>query len=63
VVIQGATVIVARNGRVIARITPEAPRMTASVALAGLGLFPKEADAWIEDSRGNFDEPMRDPWA
>jgi antitoxin (DNA-binding transcriptional repressor) of toxin-antitoxin stability system len=65
VVIHGATVIVERNERVIARITPEVPRMTASEALAGLGgvLTPEEADAWFRDSRSDFDESARDPWA
>jgi hypothetical protein len=65
VVIQRASIIVERNEMVIARITPEFPHMTASEALAGLegGLSPEEADAWLEDSRGGFDESVRDPWA
>ncbi|MDR0246781.1 MAG: type II toxin-antitoxin system Phd/YefM family antitoxin [Burkholderiales bacterium] len=65
VVIQGATIIVERNQRVIARIAPEVPYMTANAALADLGggLLPEEADAWLKDSRGNFDETVRDPWA
>jgi antitoxin (DNA-binding transcriptional repressor) of toxin-antitoxin stability system len=65
VVIQGATIVVERNQRVIARIAPEVPHMTASAALAGLGggLSTEEADAWLKDSRENFDETVRDPWA
>jgi hypothetical protein len=41
------------------------PRMTAREALAGLEgvLTPEEADAWLKDSRGDFDESARDPWA
>jgi antitoxin (DNA-binding transcriptional repressor) of toxin-antitoxin stability system len=64
VALQGTTVIVARNERVIARITPEAPHMTAHEALLDLGrLDPEEADAWQRDSRGDFDESVRNPWA
>lgn len=62
---QGASFIVERNEVVIARITPDAPRMTAMEALADLegDLTPEEADAWLKDSRGDFDESVRDPWA
>jgi antitoxin (DNA-binding transcriptional repressor) of toxin-antitoxin stability system len=65
VVTQGATIIVERNDRVIARIAPEVSHMTASAALAGLGerLSPAEADSWLKDIRGDFDESLRDPWA
>ncbi len=65
VVTQGATVIVERNEIIIARITPEAPHMTAMQALADLdeNLSPEEADAWLKDSRGDFDESVRNPWA
>ena len=56
VVIQGATVIVERNQKVIAKIAPEVSHMTASAALTGLegGLLPEEADAWLKDIRGDF---------
>lgn len=59
VAIQGSTVIVERNERVIARITPEVPHMTASEALAGLErvLTPEEVDAWLKDSRGPVKQP------
>jgi antitoxin (DNA-binding transcriptional repressor) of toxin-antitoxin stability system len=65
VVIQKTTVIVERNSRAVARITPEVPRMTAREALAGLeeGLSPEEVDAWSKDSRGDFDESVPNPWA
>lgn len=54
VVIQGLTVIVERNAVVVARITPETCRMTATQAFAELDgpLTPEEADAWLKDSRG-----------
>ena len=39
--------------------------MTAAQALLGLRpmLTPEEARAWLEDSRGGFDETVNDPWA
>jgi antitoxin (DNA-binding transcriptional repressor) of toxin-antitoxin stability system len=65
VVVQGTTVVVKHKARVIARITPENPHMTVREVLAGLedGLTPTEADAWLKDSRGHFDESVRNPWA
>jgi antitoxin (DNA-binding transcriptional repressor) of toxin-antitoxin stability system len=65
VITQGATVIVERNDVAVARITPEVPYMTAVEALADLDtdLNPEEADLWLKDSRGDFDESVRDPWA
>jgi antitoxin (DNA-binding transcriptional repressor) of toxin-antitoxin stability system len=65
VLIQGTTIIVERDERAIARITPEIPHMTACEALADLegNLAPEEADAWLRDSRGDFDDSVRDPWA
>lgn len=65
VVVQGTTIVVERNARVIARITPEVPSMTAREALAGLenSLSPQEADAWLKESRGDFEESVQNPWA
>lgn len=62
---QGATIIIERNEIAIARITPEAPAMTAREALADLegDLTQEEADAWLKDSRASLDESVRDPWA
>lgn len=41
------------------------PTMTAAQALAGLRpvLTPRQAADWLRDSRGAFDEDVRDPWA
>jgi prevent-host-death family protein len=61
----GETVIVERNNMPVARIVPAEPVMTAAQALAGLpaALTPKQAEAWLADSRGGFDNTVRDPWA
>ena len=39
--------------------------MTAAQALAGLQpmIAPKQTQAWLKESRGAFDETVRDPWA
>ena len=57
-------VMVERNRTVIARITPPERTMTAAQALAGLqpAMTPGQAAAWLEESRGTFDEAVRDPW-
>jgi antitoxin (DNA-binding transcriptional repressor) of toxin-antitoxin stability system len=63
---QGETVVIERNHTVIAQIVPPERTMTASQALAGLGLpmlTPKQAAAWLEGSKDGFDETVRDPWA
>ena len=63
---QGEAVLVERNHTAIARILPPTLTMTASKALAGLGvplLTPKQATDWLKDSKGPFDEAVRDPWA
>jgi antitoxin (DNA-binding transcriptional repressor) of toxin-antitoxin stability system len=61
---RGETVAVERNRVTIARIVPPERTMTAAQALAGLQpmLTPNQADAWLKDSRQNFDETVRDPW-
>lgn len=61
----GETVRIERNHIVIAQIVPPERRMTAAQALADLQpmLTAKQAAAWLEDSRGAFDEAARDPWA
>jgi antitoxin (DNA-binding transcriptional repressor) of toxin-antitoxin stability system len=65
VVSRGKGVAVERNRAVIARILPPARTMTAAEALAGLdaGLSPEQAAAWLRDSREEFDQAVRDPWA
>lgn len=61
----GETVMIERNHVVIAQIVPPERTMTAAQALAGLRLrlAPKQAQAWIKESHGAFDETVRDPWA
>jgi hypothetical protein len=59
-------VVIERNHTMIAQIVPPRRTMTASQALAGLGLpmiGPKQAAAWLKDSKDDFDETVRDPWA
>lgn len=65
VVSRGETVAVERNHVLIARIVPSAATMTAAQALAGLESFltPREATDWLRDSRNEFDDTVRDPWA
>ncbi len=61
----GETVVIERNHTVIAQIVPPERTMTASQALAGLAmpvLTPQQAAAWLEDSKGEFDNSMSDPW-
>ena len=61
----GETVIIERNHLPVARLVPPEPIMTAAQALAGLPatLTPQQAQAWTDDSRGDFDDAVRDPWA
>ncbi|SAK89105.1 Phd_YefM [Caballeronia catudaia] len=61
----GETVIIERNNLPVARLVPPEPVMTAAQALAGLPavLTPQQAQAWLEESRVDFDEGVRDPWA
>jgi antitoxin (DNA-binding transcriptional repressor) of toxin-antitoxin stability system len=72
VVIHGETVIIERSRTIVAQIVPAVRTMTASEALAGLGLpilTPEQAAAWLKDSKdGNdskdeFLDRVRDPWA
>ncbi len=61
---RGEVVIVERNRAAIAQITPSMRTMTAAQALAGLEpvLSPQQAAAWLDQSRGVFDETVSDPW-
>jgi hypothetical protein len=45
-------------------IVPFSRTMTAEQAIIGLGvkLSPAQGDAWLKDSRGEFDEEVRNPW-
>lgn len=62
---RGESVAIERNHVTVARIVPPAPTMTAAQALAGLRpmLTPEEGASWLEDSRGDFDQTVGDPWA
>ncbi len=66
VVLTGEPVSVERNGVMIAQIVPPERTMTARQALAGLAfpmLTPSEAKAWLKDSKGGFDDEVRNQWA
>jgi len=62
----GETVTIQRNQTLIAQIIPSPRTMTATQALEGLGismLSPKQSDAWLTDSKEQFGDAVRDPWA
>jgi len=60
----GETVSVMRNRTEIAHIVPAKRTMKAAQAIAGLegGLSPAQGESWLKDSRGDFDEEVRNPW-
>ena len=63
---RGETVVIERNHTMIAQIVPPVRTMTAAEALAGIGLpmlTAKQAATWLQDSRDELDETVRDPWA
>lgn len=63
---QGETVTIQRNQTLIAQIVPSPRTMSATQALSGLGismLSPKQSDAWLTDSKEQFSDGVRDPWA
>jgi antitoxin (DNA-binding transcriptional repressor) of toxin-antitoxin stability system len=62
----GETVVIERNHTVIAQIVPPVRNMTALQALAGLTppmLTIAQAAAWLKDSKEDFGDAVRDPWA
>jgi antitoxin (DNA-binding transcriptional repressor) of toxin-antitoxin stability system len=62
----GETVVIERNHTTIAQIVPPVRTMTAAQAFAGLGLpvlTPKQAAAWLKQSKDEFGQTVRDPWA
>jgi antitoxin (DNA-binding transcriptional repressor) of toxin-antitoxin stability system len=63
-VLTGETVSVVRNRTEVAHIVPAKRSMTAAQAIAGLEgmLTPAQGNSWLKDSRGEFDEEVRDPW-
>ncbi|MBL0029264.1 MAG: type II toxin-antitoxin system Phd/YefM family antitoxin [Rhodanobacteraceae bacterium] len=62
---EGETIVVERNARPIAELVPAPRRMTARQALAGLQSMVSVDDAkrWLDDSRDEFGNDVRDPWA
>jgi antitoxin (DNA-binding transcriptional repressor) of toxin-antitoxin stability system len=63
---QGECVMVERNHIVVAQIVSPTRTMTAAQALAGLHLStltPAQASAWLQDSKRDFGDVVRDPWA
>ena len=63
-ILRGETVRVMRNRTEIAHIVPAKRTMNAEQAIAGLvgGLSPAQGLSWLKDSRGEFDEEVRNPW-
>jgi antitoxin (DNA-binding transcriptional repressor) of toxin-antitoxin stability system len=62
----GETVIIERNHTMIAQIVPPVRTMTALQALAGLTspmLTITQAATWLKDSKEDFGDAVRDPWA
>ncbi|KVL93086.1 type II toxin-antitoxin system Phd/YefM family antitoxin [Burkholderia stagnalis] len=59
------TVVVERNQTAIARLVPAEPVMNAEQALDGLptSLGAEDAARWLRDSRTDFEDGVRDPWA
>jgi antitoxin (DNA-binding transcriptional repressor) of toxin-antitoxin stability system len=66
VVSLGEIVAIERNSVMIAQIMPSQRSMTAVQALAGLSFAPLSAAlaaAWLADSKADFNNAARDPWA
>ncbi len=63
-ILTGETVRVMRNRTEIAHIIPAKRTMTAAQAIAGLEgkLTPTQGDSWLTESRGEFDQEVRNPW-
>ncbi|MDO3615309.1 type II toxin-antitoxin system Phd/YefM family antitoxin [Ralstonia pseudosolanacearum] len=61
----GQVVTIERNHAPVARLVPATPHMTAAQALADLPVTLTRAQAtqWLQDSRGDFDDAVRSPWA
>jgi antitoxin (DNA-binding transcriptional repressor) of toxin-antitoxin stability system len=63
-ILLGETISVMRNRTEIAHIVPAKRTMTVAQAIAGLegGLSPAQGESWLKDSRGEFEEEVRNPW-
>ncbi len=61
----GEIIAIKRNHTLIALIVPCEPRMTAVQALAGLRpmLAVGQGAAWLNQSKEEFEDTVRDPWA
>lgn len=61
---RGETLAVERNHVVIATISPPEVHMTAGQALAGLRtvITAAQAERWLAESKGEFNQELRDPW-
>jgi antitoxin (DNA-binding transcriptional repressor) of toxin-antitoxin stability system len=63
---RGETVAIERNHTTVAQIVPPVRTMTASQALMGLTLpvlTKMQGAAWLKDSKEDFGDAVRDPWA
>ena len=63
---RGESVAIELNHTLIAQIVPPQRTMSAAQALAGLALpmlTSTQASAWLKDSRQDFSDAVRDPWA
>ncbi len=63
---RGESVAIERNGTMVAHIVPAQRTMSASQALAGLNLpmlTREQASSWHKDSKEDFGDGVRDPWA
>lgn len=66
IVSHGEAVAIERNHTLVAQIVPPTRSMTAAQALAGLTLpmlTPQHAITWLKDSKDDFGDAVRDPWA
>jgi antitoxin (DNA-binding transcriptional repressor) of toxin-antitoxin stability system len=63
-ILSGEAVSVMRNSTEIAHIVPAKRTMAAAQAIAGLAgkLTPAQGDSWLRDSRGEFDQEIKNPW-
>lgn len=61
----GESIAIERNHTLIAQIVPSERTMTAAQALAGLRptLTAQQGAAWLNDSKEELDNMVRDPWA
>ncbi len=63
-ILRGESVSVMRNRTEVAHLVPARRTMTAAQAIARIRglLTPTQGEAWLRDSRGDFDQEVHDPW-